>query len=206
MANKMESWLSANPSSGSGNGTVQVSATENTGRNVRTSFISFSVENNSVSPVTRTVNQKGKPEFVTIDEESQVPKEGKTNITIKGQSNSQALTFSQGSVAIDLLLDLPDTYRVNGMDVENGEAIPGDPGATASYEFQISLSIPKNETTESKTAVLVVEDYSGNEDSCIITLNAGDAYITISSGDIELNYSGDPVSVQVQSNVNWVVS
>lgn len=206
MANKMESWLSATPASGSGNGTVQVSATENTGRNVRTSFISFSVENNSVSPVTRTVNQKGKAEFVTVDEESHVPKEGKA-ITIKGQSNSQALTFSQGGgVAIDLLLDLPDTYRVNGMDVENGEAIPGDPGATAAYEFQISFTIPKNETTESRTAVLVVEDYSGNEDSCIITLNAGDAYITISSGDIELNYLGDPVTVQVQSNVNWVVS
>ena len=206
MANKMESWLSATPSSGSGNGTVQVSATEHTGRNVRTSFISFSVENNSVSPVTRTVNQKGKPEFVTVDEESQDPKEGKT-ITIKGQSNSQALTFSQGGgVSIDLPLDLPDTYRVNGMDVENGEDIPGDPGATAFYEFQISLTISKNETTESRTAVLVVEDYSGNEDSCIITLNAGDAYITISSGNIELNYLGDPVTVQVQSNVNWVVS
>lgn len=205
MANKMESWLRATPSSGSGDGTVQVSATEHTGRNVRTSFISFSVENNSVSPVTRTVSQKGKPEFVTVDEESHVPKEGKT-ITIKGQSNSQALTFSQGGVSIDLLLDLPDTYRVNGMDVENGEAIPGDPGATAFYEFQISLTIPKNETAESRTAVLVVEDYSGNEDSCIITLNAGDAYITISSGNIELNYLGDPVTVQVQSNVNWVVS
>lgn len=205
MANKMESWLRATPSSGSGNGTVQVSATENTGRNVRTSFISFSVENNSVSPVTRTVSQKGKPEFVTVDEESHVPKEGKT-ITIKGQSNSQALAFSQGGVSIDLLLDLPDTYRVNGMDVENGEAIPGDPGATAFYEFQISLTIPKNETAESRTAVLVVEDYSGNEDSCIITLNAGNAYITISSGNIELNYLGDSVTVQVQSNVNWVVS
>lgn len=195
------SWVKVDPSQGSGNATVNVSSlSEHSGRKVRTTILTWKAAN--VEDIQRTVKQAGKPEFVDIADSISADKEGKV-VTIGGITNSQKLTFSFGIG--DLVLTLPSTYNANSVSINNGSIIDGDPGALSQFPFTISITVPANTETTSKTRQLIVTDEAGNQDVCIITSAAGDAYVTIAEGDIELDYIGSPVTVQILSNTNWTI-
>ncbi len=195
------SWVKTTPSAGSGNGTVNVSSnTPHTGRVVRTTILTWKAAN--VPDVARTVNQAGKPEFVDVADAASAEKTGKV-VTISGASNSRKLTFSLG--AGDLAISLPNTYVANSMNTSNGANISGDPGAQQEYAFSISITVPANTTTSAKTRQIIVTDEAGHQDVCLLTSVAGDAFITIAEGVIELDYLGTAVAVKVESNTNWTV-
>lgn len=194
-------WLNVNPNMGSGDGTVAVSTSApHTGRVARTTSLTWKAAN--VSDVVRTVRQAGKPEYVDIADAASSEKLGKT-VTISGESNSSKLTFSLGTGDLDITL--PASYIANSVSTPNGTAISGDPGASAAFNFSISIVVPANETIEAKTRQIIVTDEAGNTDVCLLTLAAGDPYVTIAEGDIELGYIGSAVNVDVQSNTNWTV-
>ena len=193
-------WVILNPQSGSGNSTVDVTANIHTGRTVRSTTLTFKAAN--VSDVTRTVKQAGKPEFVDMDDTAASDKAGKV-ITISGTSNSAKLTFSLGTG--DLSINLPNTYIANSVSVNNGASISGDPGATAEYGFSIAITVPANTGITTLTRQLIVENEAGQRDTCTITLAAGDAYLNVQIGDIELDYQGNKVSVSVESNTSWSI-
>lgn len=195
------SWVKTTPSSGSGNATVNVSSnTPHTGRVVRTTILTWKAAN--VPDVARTVNQAGKPEFVDVADAASAEKTGKV-VTISGVSNSRKLTFSLGTG--DLSITLPNTYTANSMATSNGANISGDPGAQQEYAFSISITVPANTTTSAKTRQIIVTDEAGHQDVCLLTSVAGDAFITIAEGVIELDYLGTAVAVKVESNTNWTV-
>lgn len=195
-------WVKVNPSQGSGNATVNVSSTsEHTGRVLRTTILTWKAAN--VSNIQRTVNQAGKPEFVDIDDAASADKAGKV-VTISGISNSKKLTFSFGTG--DLTdITLPSSYTANSVATSNGMNISGDPGALAQYDFSISITVPANNDTTAKTRQIIVTDEAGHQDVCTLTSAAGDAYVTIAEGDIELDYLGTPVAVEVKSNTTWTI-
>lgn len=194
-------WVKVNPAQGSGNATVNVSSqTEHSGRVARTSILTWKAAN--VSDVKRTVNQAGKPEYVDIDDAASADKAGKV-VTISGISNSRLLTFSLGLGELEITL--PKTYTANSLTTQNGVAISGDPGALAEYPFSIVVDVPANEGTDILTRQIIVTDEGGHRDVCLLTLAAGDAYITVTAGDIELDYLGTPVAVFVESNTTWTV-
>lgn len=196
------SWLKTNPSSGSGNATIAVSSTtEHTGRLARTGILTFKAAN--VANIERIVNQAGKPEYVDIDDAASADKAGKT-VTISGISNSKKLTFTLSTNG-DLDISLPSTYIANSINTSNGENISGDPGANAEYPFSISIVVPANTTTSAKSRQIIVTDEAGNTDTCILTSAAGDAYLNVQLGNIELDYKGTAVSVTVESNTSWTV-
>ena len=58
-------WVTTQPSSGTGNGTVQVSATAHTGRVQRTGELTYKAD--GADDVVQSVTQKGKAEFVTLE-------------------------------------------------------------------------------------------------------------------------------------------
>lgn len=195
------SWLKVTPASGSGNATVNVSSsTEHTGRVARSTVLTFKAAN--VDNVTRTVNQAGKPEYVDIDDSAASSKEGKT-VTISGVSNSAKLTFALGTGSLGV--SLPSTYTANSVSTNNGATISGDPGAAAVYNFSISIVVPANTGTTALTRQIIVTDNAGHQDVCLLTLAAGDAYLTVQLGDIELDYKGTAVNVTVESNTSWTV-
>lgn len=195
------SWVKVDPSQGSGNATVNVSSSsEHSGRKVRTTILTWKAAN--VEDIQRTVKQAGKPEFVDIADSISADKEGKV-VTIGGITNSQKLTFSFGIG--DLVLTLPPTYNANSVSTDNGSVIAGDPGALAQFPFTISITVPANTEITPKTRQLIVTDEAGNQDVCVITSAAGDAYVTVAEGDIELDYIGSPVAVQILSNTNWTI-
>ena len=195
-------WLKVGPSQGSGNATVNVSSTaEHTGRKARTTTLTWKAAN--VANVVRNVSQAGKPEYVDIADAASADKLGKI-VTISGVSNSAKLTFSFGTG--DLLdITLPNTYTANSVATNNGAAISGDPGATAEYNFSISITVPANNDITAKTRQIIVEDEAGNRDVCTLTSAAGDAYVTVQEGTIELDYLGTPVPWTVESNTSWTI-
>jgi hypothetical protein len=195
-------WLKVDPSQGSGNATVKVSSsTEHTGRNARTTTLTWTAAN--VTDVVRNVTQAGKPEYITMANSASADKDGKT-VTINGKSNSAKLTFSLGSGDLDLTL--PPNYSANSATTANGAAIAGDPGATSEYEFFIPIIVPANPNITEKTRQLVVRNEAGQTAICTIRSAAGDAYVTVQEGTIELDYLGTAVSWSVESNTSWTIS
>lgn len=195
-------WVKTTPAQGSGNATVNVSSTaEHTGRKARTTTLTWKAAN--VADVVRNVSQAGKPEYVDIADAASADKAGKV-VTISGVSNSARLTFSLGMG--DLTdISLPSTYTANSISTNNGEAISGDPGALAEYNFSIAITVPANNDVAAKTRQIVVEDEAGNRDVCTLTSAAGDAYVTVQEGTIELDYLGTPVPWTVESNTTWTI-
>ena len=197
-------WLKVNPSQGSGNATVNVSSTaEHTGRKARTTTLTWKAAN--VQDVVRNVSQAGKPEkdALVFDSAASADKVGKV-VTISGVSNSAKLTFSFGSG--DLTdITLPATYTANSVSTSNGAAISGDPGAAAEYNFSISINVPANNEISAKSRQVIVEDEGGNRAICTLTSAAGDAYVTVQEGTIELDYHGTAVPWTVESNTSWTI-
>lgn len=195
-------WVKVTPASGSGDATVNVSSTvEHTGRKARTSVLTWKAAN--VQDITRTVSQAGKPEYVDIADAASADKAGKI-VTISGESNSAKLTFSLGSGELTSI-SLPATYTANSVSTSNGAAISGDPGATAKYIFSIAITVPANNDTSAKSRQIIVTDEAGHQDVCTLTSAAGDAYVTVQSGTIELDYLGTPVPWTVESNTSWTI-
>lgn len=197
-------WVKVNPASGSGNATVNVSSTnEHTGRKARTTILTWKAAN--VADITRNVSQAGKPEkdALVFDSAASADKAGKI-VTISGVSNSAKLTFSFGSG--DLTdITLPTTYTANSVSTTNGTAISGDPGAAAEYNFAIAITVPANNEITAKSRQVIVEDEGGNRAICTLTSAAGDAYVTVQEGTIELDYHGTPVPWTVESNTSWTI-
>ena len=196
-------WLTLSKLSGSGNDTVNASANaSNTGRNARSTTVTFSAAN--CENVVRTVVQKGKPETTAMQASAAVPQAGGT-VTLTGTSNSKNLTFSLGTG--DLQLTLPANFTANGVQTANGADITGDPGASAEYNFSIQFSVPGNTSITAKSRQVIVTDDGGNAHTCTITIAAGDAYLTVSPASVELEWDGsNSESFTVQSNTNWTVS
>lgn len=194
-------WVKVTPQQGSGNATVNVSSNgEHSGRVARTTILTWKAAN--VSNIERTVSQAGKPEYVDIDDAASADKSGKV-VTISGVSNSKKLTFSLGTG--DLAISLPSTYTANSVSTTNGSNISGDPGAISEYNFSIAITVPANNSTTAKTRQIIVTDEGGHQDVCLLTSAAGDAYITITEGNIELDYKGTAVTVEVKSNTTWTI-
>lgn len=201
-------WLVPSKTSGSGNDTVNVTAgSDNTGRSARQTNMTFKAPN--CEDVVRTVTQAGKPEFVNIQSAAAVSKDGVTTLTIEGTTNSSQLTFSLGSGAT-LVLTLPSTYNANGLTVNNGDAISGDPGASAEFPFSIQFAnIGANPTISTRTAQLTVTDHAGHTASCTITQAEGDPVLQVSPASASLDwnaYSAETsASFSVTSNTNWSI-
>ena len=106
-------WVKTDKTYGSGNATVNVSsAADHTGRNVRTTILTWKGANVEDAPA--TVAQAGKPEFVDIDDAASSESTGKV-VTISGVSNSARLAFSLGTGNLDIVL--PSTYIANSLTV-----------------------------------------------------------------------------------------
>ena len=203
MAELVKSFVTLDKDGGSGNGTVTASAnSNNTGRVARQVVLTFSAVN--VTPYERTVIQRGKGEATSIQATAAAQKTGQT-LTLTGTSNSKKLTFSKGTDNIGLTI--PETYLANTVQTNNGAAIAGDPGATAEYPFSIQFTVPANTEIDPKTCQIVVTDEGGTAHTCVITLAAGDAYLTVGQPSGELNWDGsNTVTIAVESNTSWTIA
>lgn len=194
-------WLTVNPASGSGNGTVNVSGSTYTGRVMRQTVIEVTAAN--VTPAQVTVKQSGKSEFVTSNANSYTKEKEGGTLTIEGVSNSSALTFSLGTGDLDITL--PANYTANGETTANGDPITGDPGAAAQYNWSIQFTIPSATTVETKSKQLTITDDGGHSVTVTINLTGVDAYLTVSESEITIPADGTAQSFTITSNVSWTI-
>lgn len=206
-------WLTVTPDSGTGNGSLSVLVSSYNGR--KSKQTSFKVQSaDKFSTATVSVTQEGLAEFVTFSRGTgTIGKEGGT-LQLTGTSNSTALTFSIEDGG-GLKLTAPATYTVLEKAVNNGEAVPDDPGASATYGWSISFKVPVNMTTGELTCTVTVSDAGSSEageniHSCVVTQAAGDAYVYVgamsqSAISVTLPAAGGKDTVKVFSNTRWAV-
>lgn len=199
------SWLITTPNQGSGNGSIENSASAHTGRVARTGTVTVTGVGVS-SPQTYKVTQSPKSEFVSFNDgsEASAPKDG-GNVTIQGKSNSKKLTFAWVGSVPDVTI--PSNYQANGTSTANGAEITNDPGATSEFAFSLQLNFPENDDVEEITRTLKVTAEGGQTAQIAINQAAGDATLQLSESEITLPQEGRPaVSVNVTSNTTWTVS
>ena len=197
-------WLTLEPASGSGNGSISNKGTVHTGRQARTTTVTVTATG-VPTPATYQVTQKEKPEFVQFNDgaEMSAPKTGGA-VTVQGKSNSKILTFAWVGTVEDVTI--PQSYTANGSPATNGTEITGDPGAANEYNFSLTLQFPANATVEEISRVLKVTAEGGQEAQIDIKQAAGDAFITVEPTEITLEADGTAVSVTVKSNTQWSAS
>lgn len=200
--------IQVNPSSGSGDTQLSLTASPaNPGNRVK-QVTTFNVQADGVdAPVVLTANLLPKAEFVSFDNgATQAVDKAGGQITITGKSNSAMLKFSKGAGDI-IAADIASVeYEANGSPATSGVAIDGDPGASAQYVFTLTLQAAANETIEARTQQIVVECQTTSV-KATITLNqtAGDPELSIEPTSVDVPQDGSPVTVQVQSNTTWTV-
>jgi hypothetical protein len=193
-------WVTNSPTSGSGNGTVNISGTAHTGRVQRSGSDTFSAT--GVTDISLAIVQEAKAEFVTANNIS-APKGGGT-VTITGSTNSSKLNFALG--AGNIAISLPTNYSAGGATTANNAAITGDPGAAAQFDFSIQVTVPANTTTAAMTRAITVTANGGQSATSTISQAAGDPTLSVSPTSITLTAAGTAVSATVTSNTNWTVS
>lgn len=215
------SWLILSKMSGSGDDTIELSASEHTGRAQRTGIVT--VTGTGVQdPETVSVVQAPKPEFVSFDAGSTIAAAAAgQNLTITGLSNSSKLTWAAVGVATDengktvnpeTGLDYPEvpaptTYVANGATATSGIAIPGDPGVSTQFAFSATLVIPKNDSTVRVDRTYSITDAAGNTVQIIVQQTAGEARLSVSPASIMITAAGVASDdITVNSNTSWTVS
>ena len=180
------------PKTGTGNAKVSISCSERTGR-VDTSPVTFTAKMNGFS-VSKSVSvvQKGKPEFVTVNNSAvAVDKKGET-VTITGVSNTSKLSFSCAADEVTF-----NSYTANGAAATNGVAIEGDPGASAQYAFSIPVTISANTTASSKSYTLNVVTKGGQRTAVVLTQIASDF-------TYDLTLAASPTSIQASGGTTTI--
>lgn len=204
MAYVSKNGITVTPSTGSGNTALSVSATANRGNRV-TQSATFKVATPGDGPSDQfTANHVAAAEFITpANLNPAVPKDG-GQVTITGTSNSPKLTFAPGSGSI--ISGEITTYQANGSSATSGEAISGDPGATASYNWSVSIQTTENPIVEERTQTLVISGDGVDPVTLTLTQAVGDAELTLSPDSVNIPQAGTAQTVQVTTNTTFTVT
>lgn len=200
-------YLSWVPKTGTGNAQIKINSVRPyTGRVNRSTQVSGNIVGKS-NEVTVTVLEKAADEFITPSSLNLlVAKDGET-IHVTGKSNSKLLTFTwKTNFGIANLT----SFRVNGVTIAtSGTAIVGDPGATGEYDYDVIVSVPKNETIEARSATLEIKGEGLNVVKTItITQALGDSYLYLNSkgvttANVTIPKGGGEQTLSVLSNDSW---
>lgn len=195
-------WLTLNPTSGSGNGSVSCVAAAYTGRTNRSGAITVTTAGSKTATV--SVTQTGKAIFVTAGRNQSAPATA-TTVTVQFTTNVQKFKVTPASGATI------SSVKVNGAAVtaSSGIYIPsGDPGASAQYSVEVAITFAANTAVTAKTFTVKLEDSVTASVSGTVTITQAAAASSISVAPTTLTFSaaGETKSFSVTSNDSWTVS
>lgn len=207
MAEVKQNGIVVNPSSGSGDTTLNVKAEVANRGNRVTQSATFSVEGAGVTEKKQFV-AKHLPadEFIQFDNTSPAVDKGGGTVTLNGKSNTSKITFSKGAGDIITADISAIRFQANGSSATSGTAISGDPGAKAKYTFTLTLSAVANETIKGRTQQIIAT--ANGSQKAITTLNqtAGDPFIEVAPTTIDVPQDGTAVQVTVDTNTTFTVT
>lgn len=207
MAEVKKNGIVVNPSSGSGDTTLQVKAeTVHRGNRVAQTA-TFEVEAAGVAVKKQFVaNHLPAAEFIEFENSSPaVDKDGGT-ITLTGVSNTTKITFSKGTGDIIGADVAAIKFTANGAEATSGVAIAGDPGAKAKYNFSLTLSAAANETIKARTQQIIAKANGGQKATATLSQTAGDPFIEVTPNTIDVPQNGTAVQVTVDTNTTFAVT
>lgn len=207
MAEVKQNGIVVNPSSGSGDTTLQVKAEVAHRGNRVAQTATFEVEAAGVVEKKRFVaNHLPAAEFIQFDNSSPaVDKDGGT-ITLTGKSNTPKITFSKG-VGDIIAADISAIqFQVNGSKAASGTAISGDPGAKAKYTFSLTLNASANDTIKARTQQIIAIANGGQKATVTLKQTAGDPFIEVTPTSVDVPQDGSAVQVTVDTNTTFTVT
>ena len=207
MAEVKQNGVVVNPSTGSGDTTLQVKAeTANRGNRVA-QIATFEVEGAGVTEKKQFV-AKHLPadEFIEFDNKNPAVDKGGGTITLTGKSNSPKITFSKGTGDIISANIAAIKFTANGVGATSGTAISGDPGAKAKYSFSLTLTAAANETIKARTQQIIAMANGGQKATTTLNQTAGDPFIEVTPTSIDVPQDGTAVQVTVDTNTTFTVT
>ena len=200
-----DSWLTPTPLSGSGNGIITNTAQTHTGRAARTTIVTVSPSVGEAK--TYTVNQTAAPEFITVSETASVGATD-TQYTVNGQSNTAKINWTVSSTG-SLSPTAPSSYTANGASATNNANIPGDPGASAQFNFSGVVTFTANPTISTRTGTITLTAGAGGSGlvkNIVFTQAAGASTLSIQPTSATYAQAGEGKSVSVTTNSTWNAS
>lgn len=207
MAEVKKNGIVVNPSSGSGDTTLQVKAEVANRGNRITQTATFEVEAAGVAEKKSFVaNLLPAAEFIEFDNSSPAVDKGGGTVTLTGKSNSQKITFSKGAGDIIDADIIAIKFTANGAEAISGVAIAGDPGAKAEYSFSLTLNAAANETIESRTQQIIAKANGSQKVTATLHQTAGDPFIEVVPTSVDVPQKGSAVQVTVDTNTTFTVT
>lgn len=208
MADVSKSYVICSPGSGSGDTTLNLNAKVANLGNRLNQTDNFTITAPGVTPNKAfAAILQAAAEFVSWDDgaEASVPKAG-GSVVLDGMSNADTLTFSKGAGAI-IAADISTiSYKANAAAATSGTAIPGDPGATKKYAFELTLTAAANTTISERTQQITVTTKGSKTATITLKQAAGDPYLNIDKTSVNVPQDGSAVTLQVTTNTTFTVS
>ena len=196
-----------NPSSGSGDTTLQVKAEVANRGNRVAQTATFEVEAVGVAEKKQFVaNHVPAAEFIQFDNASPAVDKGGGAITITGKSNTSKIAFSKGTGDIIAADISAIQFQPNGSDATSGTVIKGDPGAKAKYTFSLTLNASANDTIQARTQQIIATANGGQKATATLNQTAGDPFIEVTPTSIDVPQDGSAVQVTVNTNTTFTVT
>lgn len=207
MAEVKQNGIVVNPSSGSGDTTLQVKAEVANRGNRVAQTATFEVEAVGVAEKKQFVaNHLPAVEFIQFDNTSPAVDKVGGAITLTGKSNTTKITFSKGNGDIIAADISAIQYQANGLNATSGTAIIGDPGAKAKYSFSLTLTAAANDTIEARTQQIIATAAGGQKATATLNQTAGDPFLEVTPETIDISQEGTAVQVTVDTNTTFTVT
>lgn len=207
MAEVKQNGIVVNPSSGSGDTTLQVKAEVVNRGNRLAQVAAFEVEGTGVAEKKRFVaNHLPAAEFIGFDNTNPAVDKDGGMITLTGVSNTTKITFSKGTGDIIGADVAAIKFTVNGAEATSGVAIAGDPGAKAKYNFSLTLNAAANETIEARMQQIIAAANGGQKATATLNQTAGDPFIEVAPTSVDVPQDGSAVQVTVDTNTTFTVT
>lgn len=207
MAEVKQNGVVVNPSSGSGDTTLQIKAEVANRGNRVVQTATFEVEAVGVAEKKQFVaNHVPATEFIQFDNASPAVDKGGGAITLIGKSNTSKIAFSKGTGDIIAADISAIQFQVNGSDATSGTAIKGDPGAKAKYTFSLTLNASANDTIKARTQQIIATANGGQKATATLNQTAGDPFIEVTPTSIDVPQDGSAVQVTVDTNTTFTVT
>ena len=167
-------WITIGTTEGSMNGSSEITATAYTGRVAREGTITGTTAGGATD--TTAVTQEGAAEVITIETKEYSANAVGQNITIQGKSNSANLSIHPYDIVGNKITGISYKLAVAGVtddswDGSKDTTVDGDPGASAIYDFTLTVTVPENKSESSATAKFTVKNANGDITSDAITIN-----------------------------------
>lgn len=207
MAEVKQNGVVVNPSSGSGDTTLQVKAEVANRGNRVVQTATFEVEAVGVAEKKQFVaNHVPAAEFIQFDNASPAVDKGGGAITLTGKSNTSKIAFSKGTGDIIAANISAIRFQANGSDATSGTVIKGDPGAKAKYTFSLTLNASANDTIKARTQQIIAIANGGQKATATLNQTAGDPFIEVTPTSIDVPQDGSAVQVTVDTNTTFTVT